>query len=80
MIIRKTLSCEYLSKMKLVQSTKGGIGYRVMEGWRGVLRKGCLGSVKTNDSKSNHKSKWGAYNLLKTAFQSAFSLLCFLSL
>jgi hypothetical protein len=34
--------------------------------WKEVLRKGCLGVVKTNDLRSNHGSKLEAYILLET--------------
>lgn len=39
--------------------------------WRGVLRKGCLGVVKTNYWESNSRAKLRAYVLLEIAFQIA---------
>jgi hypothetical protein len=42
--------------------------------WRGVLREGMFEGSKTKNLKSNHGSKLKAYVLLRTAFQTAFSL------
>lgn len=43
----------------------------------GFWEKGCLETVRTNDSKSNRGSQRAACVLPETAFQTAFSLFCF---